>query len=147
MFHKKELALSVPMVTVRECLEHQLNKRRPTGWLREPRFSLYKCLGSNEVGGFFYFRIAGAFSQTAGGTLVTYRILPDLATCSILLLLAIALISSMAGVLGGKDDGSFVLMTLAVNGIIWAYVLWGMSALAQRFEESLKKTEKQAHPD
>ncbi len=137
MFRKKTLELTASVGKVRTVLEGQLNKRRPIGKIGEGKFNLYKCLGSLDQGGFFYFRINGDFTKTENGTRVTYRVLPDTATCGILLVITIALITVLAGLLAGKDYGDLALTVVAVNVIMWGYSLWGMKDIGERFEARL----------
>ncbi len=134
MFRKKNLELNLTVNQVRSRLEGQLNKRRPIGKVEEDKFSLFKCLGSLDQGGFFYFNIAGTYEKTENGSSVTYRVLPDLATCGILLVITIALLTVLAGMLAGKVSGDMALTVVAVNVIMWGYSLWGMKDLGERFE-------------
>lgn len=145
MFGQRTLELNTSVSKVRTCLEGQLSKRRPTGWLRAEKFSLYKCLGSKDQGGFFYFQITGEVAQSGDGTRVTYRVLPDLATCLILLCISVAMITVLAGLLSGKVSGDLVLTVLAVNVIMWGYSLWGVKDLGARFESHLQETEQRIH--
>ena len=134
MFRKKTLELSASVGKVRTVLEGQLNKRRPTGKIGEGKFSLFKCLGSLDQGGFFYFQINGEFAKTESGTRLTYRVLPDVATCGILLIVTVALLTVLVGLLGGKVSGDLALTVVAVHVIMWGYSLWGMQDIGERFE-------------
>jgi hypothetical protein len=135
MFRKKTLELNLRVTQVRARLEGQLNKRRPIGKVEEGRFSLYKCLGSMDQGGFFYFNITGDYSKTENGARIAYRVLPDTATCLILLVISIALLTILAGLLGGKFNSDLALTVIAVNVIMCGYSLWGMKNLGERFKE------------
>ena len=141
MFQKKTLQLTLAPGNVRRMLEGQLNRRRPTGKVEDGKFSLYKNLGSHDQGGFFYFQIAGEFAKTEGGTRVSYRVLPDTATCLILLVISIALLTVLGSLLGGKFNGDLALTVLAVNVIMWGYSLWGMKELGGKSEDSLGAAE------
>ena len=134
MFGKKTLHLNLRDTQVRGRLESQLNKRRPTGKVEAGKFSLYKCLGSMDQGGFFYFNITGDYAKTEKGMQVTYRVLPDIATCGILLCVTLALITVLVGLLAGKVNGDLTLTVVAVNVIMWGYSIWGMKDLGERFE-------------
>ena len=134
MFGKKTLELSLRDTQVRGRLESQLNKRRPVGRVEESKFSLFKCLGSMDQGGFFYFNITGEYAKTESGSRVTFRVLPDTATCLILLVISIALLTILAGLLGGKFNGDLALTVVAVNVIMWGYACWGVKDLGERFE-------------
>ena len=134
MFRKKTLGLNISVNKVRTILEGQLNKRRPIGKVEEGSFSLYKCLGSMDQGGFFYFNITGNYTKDENRAVLTYRVLPDTATCLILLVISIALLTILAGLLDGKFNSDLALTVVAVNVIMWGYSLWGMKDLGDRFE-------------
>ncbi len=134
MFYKKTLELNLRDTQVRGRLETQLNKRRPVGKVEENTFSLFKCLGSMDQGGFFYFHIAGSYEKTESGSRLTYRVLPDTATCGILLVITIALITVLASLLTGRFNGDLALTVVAVNVIMWGYAIWGIRDLSERFE-------------
>ncbi len=141
MFRKKIIQLTTAAGNVRAALEGQLNKRRPTGKVEGGKFSLYKNLGSKDQGGFFYFRIAGEFAKVEGGTRVSYRVLPDTATCLILLVISIAMLTVLGSMLGGKFNGDLALTVLAVNVIMWGYSVWGMKDIGEKFEALLTDTQ------
>lgn len=141
MLRYKERQLNASQGKVRTALESQLNKRRPTGKVQENKFSLFKCLGSLDQGGFFYFQIAGDFAKTESGTRVRYRVLPDTATCGILLIVTVALLTVLIGLLGGKVSSDLALTVLAVNVIMWGYSVWGVKDLGERFEILLDEAE------
>ena len=134
MFRKKTLKLTASQGKVRTVLEGQLNKRRPIGKVEDGKFSLFKCLGSMDQGGFFYFHIKGDYEKCESGTKLTYRVLPDTATCGILLVITIALVTVLASLLGGSFNGDLALTVVAVNVIMWGYSLWGMQDIGRRFE-------------
>ena len=144
MLRYKERQLNASRGQVRTALEGQLNKRRPVGRVQENKFSLFKCLGSLDQGGFFYFQIAGDFEKTASGTRVRYRVLPDTATCGILLIITVALLTVLIGLAGGRVSGDAALTVAAVNVIMWGYSIWGVKDLGQRFEILLDETEKKS---
>ena len=129
MFRKKTLALPVSTGKVRAILEGQLNKRRPVGRVEVEKFSLFKCLGSMDQGGFFYFHISGDYAKTESRTRLAYRVLSDSATCGILLVITIALITVLAAMLGGRGNGDLALTVVAVN-----VIMWGIKDISRRFE-------------
>lgn len=85
------------------------------------------------------FQIEGSVDPAENGTTVRYSIQPAWQSILLLSIPLLALLSGLIRLLAGNGSPAFVLIALAVNGLLWLWTYTEMQEYAQKFTDRIYK--------